>query len=66
MDRFGLSDREVEVLRLVAEGFTNPAIAKILNISPHTVKTHLVHIFDKLGVSDRARAAVWAARLHLV
>ena len=64
--RFGLTEREVEVLRLVAKGFTNSAIAKILGISPHTVKTHTVHIFDKLGVSDRARAAVWAARLNLV
>ena len=65
-ERFSLTDREIEVLRLLARGFTNANIARLLCISPNTVKTHLGHIFDKLGVGDRARAAVWAARLNIV
>jgi DNA-binding NarL/FixJ family response regulator len=55
-----LSLREIDVLREVASGNTNAAIAGRLHISQATVKTHLVHIYDKLGVSDRA-AAVAAA-----
>ncbi len=61
-----LSDREIEVLRLVAEGFNNDAIATALVISLPTVKTHLRHIFEKLHVSDRTQAAVWAIRNHIV
>jgi DNA-binding NarL/FixJ family response regulator len=63
------TDRELEVLRLVARGLTNRAIARELFLSEATVKTHLVHIFGKLGVDDRT-AAVTAAldqgliRLH--
>ena len=64
--RFALTARELEVLRLVAEGCTNPEISRILSISRHTVKSHMVHIFNKLGVNDRTRAAVWAARNQLV
>lgn len=55
-----LSDREIEVLRQVASGNTNAAIAEHLYISQATVKTHLLHIFDKLGVSDRAAAVARA------
>ena len=51
-----LSLREIEVLRGVASGNTNAAIAADLHISQATVKTHLLHIYDKLGVSDRAAA----------
>jgi DNA-binding NarL/FixJ family response regulator len=51
-----LSDREVEVLTLVAQGASNKAVAKQLWISEATVKTHLIHIFSKLGVSDRTAA----------
>lgn len=61
-----LTGREVEVLRLMAEGFTNPEISEILSISHHTVKSHVVHIFNKLGVNDRTQAAVWAARNRLI
>ncbi len=61
-----LSDREIEVLRLVAEGFNNDAIANALVISLPTVKTHLRHIFEKLNVSDRTQAAVWAIRHRIV
>ncbi|SFQ67416.1 DNA-binding response regulator, NarL/FixJ family, contains REC and HTH domains [Amycolatopsis arida] len=55
-----LSQREVEVLRLVARGATNRDAARQLFISEATVKTHLLHIYAKLGVNDRA-AAVAAA-----
>jgi DNA-binding NarL/FixJ family response regulator len=59
MDR-SLSAREIEVLTLVARGVSNKLIGKDLRISEATVKTHLLHIFDKLGVDDRT-AAVTAA-----
>lgn len=51
-----LSDREIEVLRLVAQGFSNRELAARLFISEATVKTHLLHTYGKLGVSDRAAA----------
>ena len=54
------SERELEVLALVAKGLTNRAVARSLSISEATVKTHLVHVFGKLGVGDRT-AAVTAA-----
>jgi len=57
-----LSDREIEVLRLLSTGLSNRDIAPILFISESTVKTHVEHIIRKLGVSDRVQAAVWAAR----
>ncbi|OLT15628.1 DNA-binding response regulator [Serinicoccus sp. CUA-874] len=56
-----LSARETEVLRLVADGATNNDIAALLHISDATVKSHLVHIYTKLGVSSRT-AAVASAR----
>lgn len=58
-----LSDRELDVLRLVAEGLANKEVARALFISEGTVKTHLVHIFGKLGVDSRT-SAVAAARGH--
>ena len=61
-----LTPRETQVLSLLAQGATNREISKRLQISPHTVKTHVIHIFDKLGVNDRTLAAVWAARLGLI
>lgn len=51
-----LTDRELDALRLMAEGLTNRAVAARMHISEATVKTHLVHAFDKLGVRDRAAA----------
>lgn len=57
-----LSEREMEVLRLVSTGLPNREIASILFIAESTVKTHVEHIIGKLGVSDRVQAAVWAAR----
>jgi len=64
--RFSLTDREVEVLDLMAKGFTNTEISKIIAVSPHTVKSHAIHIFNKLGVNDRTQASVLAARLKLI
>jgi ArsR family metal-binding transcriptional regulator/DNA-binding CsgD family transcriptional regulator len=61
-----LTDREKQVLRLVAEGATNVEISEALSISPHTVKSHVVHIFNKLGVNDRTQAAVWATRYRII
>lgn len=58
----GLTRRETHVLRLLAKGHANTQIAVRLQISPHTVKSHVINIFNKLGVSDRIQAAVWAAR----
>lgn len=57
-----LSDREMEVLSLVARGFSNKAIAKTLYISEKTVKNHLYSIFRKIGVSDRTKAALYAVK----
>ena len=61
-----LTPRELEVLRLMSQGDTNQEISAHLKISPHTVKSHVIHIFNKLGVGDRTQAAVWAARHNLV
>jgi DNA-binding CsgD family transcriptional regulator/ArsR family metal-binding transcriptional regulator len=60
-----LTARELEVLRLLAQGATNNDISSLLDISPHTVKSHVIHIFNKLAVSDRTQAAVWATRNNL-
>jgi DNA-binding CsgD family transcriptional regulator len=62
----GLTERELQVLELLASGATNPEIAEALGISGHTVKSHVTHIFDKLAVDDRTQAAVLAVRLGLV
>ena len=61
-----LSGRESDVLRLVTEGYTNVQIAEVLDISAHTVKSHVNSLFNKLGVNDRTQAAVLAARNQLV
>jgi len=55
-----LSERELEVLRCVAEGLSNKLIARRLGISEKTVKTHLTHVFERIGVTDRTQAALWA------
>lgn len=57
-----LTKRELEVLTMIAQGLTNKEISQKLFISVHTVKTHVNHIFDKLGVNDRTQASVWAAK----
>ncbi|MGX5681003.1 response regulator [Schumannella luteola] len=61
-----LSARETEVLRLVAQGDSNPSIAATLFVSEATVKTHLLHAFEKLGVNDRTRAVTKAMELGLL
>ena len=54
--RFGLTHREAEILRLVAQGKTNKEIAAVLYVSPLTIRTHLEHVYEKLGVGNRAEA----------
>jgi DNA-binding NarL/FixJ family response regulator len=62
----GLSDRELDVLRLLAAGKTNREIARELILSVSTVKTHVEHVIAKLDVADRTQAAVKATRLGIV
>ncbi len=62
----GLTEREQEVLRLIARGFSNAEIAQHLVVSEATVKTHINHIFAKLGARDRAQALVLAQQHKLV
>ena len=59
-ERVGLSSRELEVLRRVAAGASNKEVGTGLNISEATVKSHLIHIYQKLGVSDRTAAVTTA------
>jgi DNA-binding NarL/FixJ family response regulator len=61
-----LSRREIEILQRVAYGATTKEVADKLGISPHTVKTHLERIFEKLGANDRAQAVAIAIRQGLV
>jgi DNA-binding NarL/FixJ family response regulator len=61
-----LSKREREILQMVANGATTKEVARDLGISPHTVKTHLERIFEKLGANDRAQAVAIAIRTGLV
>jgi DNA-binding NarL/FixJ family response regulator len=61
-----LTDRELEVLCLIATGLTNRGIGEILFISSGTVKSHIEHILAKIGVSDRVQAVVWAIRHGIV
>jgi DNA-binding NarL/FixJ family response regulator len=58
----GLSEREREVLQLLVEGLPNKLIARRLQISEKTVKSHLTRVFRELHVSDRTQAALWAER----
>jgi DNA-binding NarL/FixJ family response regulator len=57
---FGLTSREMEVVRAVVAGCTNREIAQKLSISPNTTKHHLSNVFDKLGVSNRLELALFA------
>ncbi|HEV3096447.1 MAG TPA: response regulator transcription factor [Candidatus Dormibacteraeota bacterium] len=65
-DLASLTDREVDVLRLMARGLGNPAIAEKLVVSEATVKTHVAHILDKLQVDNRVQAVVAAYESRLV
>jgi DNA-binding NarL/FixJ family response regulator len=61
----GLTQREVEILGLIAHGLTNPEIAAQLFLSSHTIKTHINRIFAKTGSRDRAAAIGYAHRHHI-
>ncbi len=63
--KVNLSRRETDVLRLISEGYTNVQISELLFLSINTIKSHVNHIFNKLGVSDRTQAAVLATRHKL-
>ncbi len=65
-DHAGLTARELEVLRKVAQGLTNKQVAQQLVISPRTVNTHLTSIYDKIGVTSRSAATRYALEHHLV
>lgn len=62
----GLSDRQVDVLRLVADGMTNKEIARRLFITPRTAESHVQGVYQKIGVSSRAAAAMFAMEHHLL
>lgn len=62
----GLTERELEVLQLLAFGHTNRQIAEKLFISPDTVKTHLEHIYQKIGTNDRTATVAEALRRRLI
>jgi DNA-binding NarL/FixJ family response regulator len=62
----GLTPREVEVLRLVAQGLTDAQVAEQLVVSPRTVSTHLTSIYNKLGVNSRSAATRFAVEHQLV
>jgi HD-GYP domain-containing protein (c-di-GMP phosphodiesterase class II) len=62
----GLSEREIEVLRLIARGLSNRQMAEHLNISEKTVGTHIMHIYDKIGCSTRSAATLFAMQHNLV
>jgi LuxR family maltose regulon positive regulatory protein len=61
-----LTAREDKILRLIAEGLSNKAMARELAIAPETVKSHVKHIFTKLGVEKRAQAVSRAQSLGLL
>jgi DNA-binding CsgD family transcriptional regulator len=63
---FTLSKRELEVLSIMGAGKTNREISEQLHISPHTVKSHVINIFNKLGINHRTQAVVWAVRHQII
>ena len=64
--QFGLTRREFEIVVAVVAGYSNLEIAETYSLSPHTVKHHIGHIFDKLGVSNRLELALFAVNHRLV
>ena len=62
----GLTDREVQVLRLICQGGTKKHVAGLLSISPRTVDHHVRHIYQKAGVQTRAGATLFALEHHLL
>lgn len=65
-EEYALTERELEVMRMIVDGADNAAIGRALSISRHTVKQHVTNIFEKLGVESRVQAAVYAVREGLV
>ena len=65
-ERTNLTLREIQVLEYLAEGNSNRDIARLLSISEETVKTHLGHLYEKLGAADRAQAVAIALRENLI
>ncbi len=61
-----LTDRENQILKLIAAALTNREIACNLNISESTVENHIHHIYEKLGISKRAHAVVFAFQLKII
>ena len=61
-----LTERELEVLRLAAQGKSNKQIARQMDLSARTVQVHVAHVFQKLGVASRTEAVVRALRLGLL
>lgn len=62
----GLSERELEVLALIAAGHSNKEIARRLDVSPNTVKTHIANLFEKLSVQRRTEAILRARELGVI
>jgi DNA-binding CsgD family transcriptional regulator len=62
----GLTRRELEVLQLMARGYTNPQIAEALSLAEGTVKNHLSSIYSKIGVRSRGEAVAWAWKNELI
>lgn len=63
-DDFGLTERELQVLKAVSEGKQNKIIAEELSLSQHTVKLHMHHVMSKLGIHNRTEAAIWYLGRH--
>jgi DNA-binding CsgD family transcriptional regulator len=61
-----ISERELEVIKYIAEGYTNNEIAEKLFLSPHTVNTHRKNIMQKLGVNNTAAIVMYAVKSQLV
>lgn len=64
--RIRLTRRQAIVMKLMSEGLSNAEMARILSLSPHTVKSHITNVFNKLGVNDRTEATALAVRLRLI
>lgn len=66
IEQLGLSTRELDVLRLLAQGQSNKEMARVLHLSPNTVKTHLANLYGKLGAARRTQAIARARALSII